>query len=151
MFKYEWLYANSKDIPSWLVLLDKVQNNFPGLDKAQYAKNLNLSISKREAIVVKDKDKIIGALAFTKEDYEILFLAVDPEYRHQKIATILIKTIINIAPPKQNISVVTYRENDSLGKAARCLYLHLGFSAKDLFEQYDYPVQRFVFERNESK
>ncbi len=54
----------------------------------------------------------------------------------------------NQFPKGTEITVTTYRENDTKGKAARALYKRLGFIEDELIMEFGYPCQRFIFNKN---
>ncbi|HYE68330.1 MAG TPA: GNAT family N-acetyltransferase [Anaerovoracaceae bacterium] len=138
-------FACRKDIDSWMELLELVKDNFPGLDKEAYKEGIQLSIIKKEALVAKKNGLVVGALAFSTENNELLFLAVHPEYRKMGIAQNLIKKMISLFPRGAQISVITYREGDPQGIAARKLYLNLGFECGELLMIFEYPCQKMVY------
>ena len=137
-------FAERSDIESWMELLEKVKGNFPGLNKRDYKNNLELSISKGQALVAKEDDLVIGALIFLKENHELAFLAVHPEFRRNGIAKMLIEKMISLFPLGTEICVTTYRKGDKLGIAARELYENMGFKGGELVTVFDYPCQRMV-------
>ncbi len=138
-------FACTKDIDSWMELLELVKDNFPGLDKEAYKEGLQLSIIKGEALVAKKNGLLVGALDFSTENKELVFLAVHPEYRKMGIAQKLIKKMISIFPVGTQISVITYREGDLLGLAARKLYLKFGFECGELLTVFEYPCQKLTY------
>lgn len=78
------------DIESWMELICKVKDNFPGLETEEALlehKNTVLEfMSNDSAICAKNSGKVIGALLFSKDNNMLCFLAVDAEYRRQHIA-----------------------------------------------------------------
>ena len=46
--------------------------------------------------------------------------------------------------PYKDITVSTFRENDSKGAAPRALYKKFGFAEDELIEEFGYPNQKFV-------
>ena len=70
-----------------------MSGNFPGLDLKCYKDVLIEKIEKKETLVVKEGEKVVGALAFSYEEKELSFLAVHPEYRQENIGTELVKKI----------------------------------------------------------
>lgn len=115
-------FACNQNIESWMNLLELVKNSFPGLDKEEYKKNLQICIDNKEALIAKEDNKVVGALAFSKSNKELSFLAVHPDYRKNGIAKGLIKKMISLFPAGTELYVITYQENDLQGIAARSLY-----------------------------
>lgn len=138
-------FACDQDIDSWMELLESVKSNFPGLDLKAYKEGLQMSIASQEALVAKQNGKVVGALAFSTDDPEIVFLAVHPEYRKMGIAQNLIRKMMPSFQPGTQISVVTYREGDLQGLAARNLYLNFGFECGELLTVFEYPCQRLFY------
>ena len=85
-------FASYLDIDSWIILVDKVKDLFPGLEMDEHRRTVSEFIERNEAIYAKDGDKIVGTLLFSKELNMICFLAVDPLYRRMHIA----KEMMNI-------------------------------------------------------
>lgn len=121
------------------------KDNFPGLDKEAYKERLQVSIMESEALVAKKDGKVVGALAFSTEDKELVFLAVHPEYRRMGIAQNLIKKMISLFLTGTQISVITYQEDDLQGIAARTVYLKFGFECGELITVFEYPCQRLIY------
>lgn len=138
-------YACDQDIDSWMELLESVKDNFPGLDLKAYKEGLKMSIARQEALTAKNSGKVVGALAFSKDDTEIVFLAVHPEYRKMGIAQNLIRKMMLSFQQGTQISVVTYRDGDPQGLAARNLYLNFGFECGELLTVFEYPCQRLFY------
>ncbi len=132
----------------WMNLVEIVKEDFPGLIVENYRKILKENIQQRTALIVKDETKAIGVLIFSYENKEIAFLAVHPQYRKKGIATGLFNKMYNQFPKGTEITVTTYRENDTKGKAARALYKRLGFIEDELIMEFGYPCQRFIFNKN---
>ena len=44
----------------------------------------------------------------------------------------------------RDLSLITYREDDPRGQAARAFYRSLGFSEGRLLEEFGHPAQEFV-------
>ncbi|ACQ52088.1 GNAT family N-acetyltransferase [Clostridium botulinum] len=141
-------FAEEIDIDIWMNLVEIVKEDFPGLIVENYRKILKENIQQRTALIVKDETKAIGVLIFSYENKEIAFLAVHPQYRKKGIATGLFNKMYNQFPKGTEITVTTYRENDTKGKAARALYKRLGFIEDELIMEFGYPCQRFIFNKN---
>lgn len=138
-------FACKEDIDSWMELLELVKDNFPGLDKEAYEKGLQVSIMKKEALLAKENGLVVGALAFSNDCNELVFLAVHPEYRKMGIAQNLIKKMVSLFPTGTQLSVITYREGDLQGLAARKLYQNFGFRCGELLTEFEYPCQRLIY------
>lgn len=80
-------YGSPADIISWMELVNLVSRNFPGLetsDKIEEHKQTVLKfMDRKEAICVKDNEKVTGVLLFSKKHNMICCLAVSPDYRRR--------------------------------------------------------------------
>ena len=132
------------DIPGWMELVRSVQENFPGLDEADYRAQLARRIEQGEAWVFRDGCKIPAALLFSKERQELDFIAVSPDYRRRGLAVRLVETAAAQFPVGTELSVTTYREGDPVGEAARAFYRALGFVPGEEITVFDYPCQRLT-------
>ena len=72
-----------RDIPSWMELLRLVVDGYPVLDETDYLHKLKIFIRNRQALVLKDGDLLIGALAFGVLPCSIEFMGIHPvSYTH---------------------------------------------------------------------
>lgn len=146
------LLAENRDIDSWMKLVYKVKESFPGLETEEALnehKNTVLEfIDKESAICAKCGDETVGALLFSKDDSVLCFLAVDAEYRRQHIAENMVSYMLEFLDGKKNITVTTFRYGVPEGMAARAFYKHLGFVEGKLIEEFGSPVQEFVLMRH---
>jgi ribosomal protein S18 acetylase RimI-like enzyme len=140
-------FAQNTDFDGWMTLLELVQESFPGLDFEAYRTALRSKIEKQEALVADDGGQIVGAMAFSGETGEIEFLAVHPAYRRKGAAKALVRHMLELFPTGRAVSVITYREGDPMGEAARSFYIRLGFAPGKLMTVFDYPCQEFVYIR----
>jgi ribosomal protein S18 acetylase RimI-like enzyme len=138
-------FAQDKDIGSWMELVERVKDSFPGIDLEEYRKGLSLRISGRGALAAVESGRVIGALLFSGEAKELEFLAVHPDFRKKGIAASLIRYLFSLLPKGSRFSVITYRENDPQGKAARELYRSIGFIPDRLLTVFDYPCQKLIY------
>jgi len=138
-------FAQSNDIDDWIKLLELVKDNFPGLDMEEYKKGLSTRILEQGALAAKENDMLIGAMLFSRESKELEFLAVHPQYRRLGTATALIRYLFAFFPKGSCFTVITYREDDPKGKAARELYKRIGFMPGELITVFDYPCKKFIY------
>lgn len=143
-------YGNPMDIVLWMELVDYVKCDFPGLetlDKIKEHKNTVLKfMDRKEALCIKDKEKIVAVLLFSKKHNMICFLAVSPNYRRMGLATMMLTEAINSLEREKNIIVSTFREEDPKGVAPRALYQKFGFVEGKLIEEFGYPNQEFILQ-----
>lgn len=143
--------ANAQDIDAWMALVEQVREVFPGLETseamAQHRDTVLNVIKNSSAVCAAERERILGALLFSKENSVLCFLAVDPACRRQHIAQKLVPFMLTQMEEGKDITVTTYREGDPNGTAARAFYRHLGFSEGRLTEEFGCPVQEFVLKR----
>lgn len=141
-------YGNEGDITSWMELVNKVKTNFPGLETdnniQEHKQTVLRFMKEKRAICVKDNNKVIGVLLFSKKHNMICCLAVLPEYRKRGFASELLETAIKNLDRTRNITVSTFRDNDKKGIAPRALYKKFGFVEDELIEEFGYPNQIFI-------
>lgn len=141
-------YGKNGDIESWMRLVEEVRWNFPGLETMESLNEHKRTVLKfmkeQRALCVKDMEKVVGVLLFSKTHNMICCLAVLPEYRKQGIANMLISTVLKNLDRTKKITVSTFREGDIKGIAPRALYKKFGFVEDELIEEFDYPNQRFI-------
>lgn len=138
-------FATADDIDSWMKLVNKVKDLFPGLDLIEHRATVLDFISRNEAICAKENNKIVGALLFSKNLNMICFLAVDFEYRRRHIAENMFSLALYKFDPTRDITVTTYREGVSEGIAARAFYKSIGFIEGKLTEEFNTPLQEFIY------
>lgn len=142
------VYGKEEDIDSWMNLVQAVRFTLPGLETPENMNEHKSTVLKfmkdQRAICVKDLDKVVGVLLFSKKYNMICCLAVSPEYRKQGIASKLLWAALENLDRTKNILVSTFREGDPKGIAPRALYKKFGFVEDELIEEFDYPNQRFI-------
>ena len=135
-------------IDSWMTLVRKVSWNFPGLETEEGIidhRNIVLKfISKNQAICVRQNNRVIGVLLFSRYHNMICCLAVDPDFRRQGIASMLLEKALQELDRNRDITVSTFREDDEKGRAPRALYKKFGFKEGELTVEFGYPNQVFV-------
>ena len=136
--------ATAQDIPAWMALVSSMQVHFPGLDKAEYEKQLSQRIERGEAWLIRDGETVAAALLFSKERRELDFLAVPPAYRRRGLAQKLVETAAAQLPVGAQLSVVTYRAGDPMGAQARAFYEAMGFAPAEELTVFDYPCERLT-------
>ncbi len=135
-------YAQKQDIEGWLTLVRLSADNFPGLETDGFRSAVELAIEEKSAFVAIDLNKVAGAVAFSREGKEILFLAVRPDFRKQGVGSALIARTCREFPAGTSITVTTFRDNDISGRPAVAFYKSLGFRFCGLCYEYGYPCQR---------
>ena len=142
------VFGESNYIDSWMQLVRKVSWNFPGLETEElldeHKQTVLKFINKKQAICVRNMEEVVGVLLFSRNKNMICCLAVDPEYRQQEVASMLLREALNELDRSKDITVSTFRENDDKGIAPRALYRKFGFQEGELTEEFGYPNQVFV-------
>ena len=135
-------------IDSWMTLVRKVSWNFPGLETEEgiidHRNTVLKFISKNQAICVRENNRVIGVLLFSRYHNMICCLAVDPDFRRQGIASMLLEKALQELDRNRDITVSTFREDDEKGRAPRSLYKKFGFKEGELTVEFGYPNQVFV-------
>ena len=137
-----------EDIQSWMILVRKVSWNFPGLETEEelleHEKTVLKFMNQNRAICAKNNDKIVGVLLFSRKYNQLCCMAVDPEYRRQRIASAMFDKMLTIADPTRDLIVSTFREEDPKGAAPRNFYRSKGFVEGELVMEYKCPSQVFI-------
>ena len=144
----EAMFGESACIDSWMQLVRKVRCNFPGLETEELLEEHKQTVlkfmDKKQALCIRGHGTVVGVLLFSRSRNMICCLAVDPAYRKQGFASILLRKALDELDRSQEITVSTFRENDEKGIAARALYRKFGFREAELTEEFGYPNQVFV-------
>ena len=136
--------AEKKDIVDWMNLMRLVIDGYPVMDEDDYLAKLEESIDEKRALVLREGDILIGAMAFTYSPGSIEFLGVHPQYRNRGLQKLFLYALLDTYLPGQEISTTTFREQDKADTGHRDMLLQLGFAEKELLTEFGYPTQRFV-------
>jgi|LGVE01.1.fsa_nt_gb ribosomal protein S18 acetylase RimI-like enzyme len=137
--------AAESDLNEWMRMVCGVKDNFPGLeDIVGYEKIVTKNIRRGTAICVKLGNNVVGIMLYSLTSNCISCMAVDPAFRHQGIASMMMDYVLM---QMKNISVTTFRADDKRGIAPRALYKKYGFSEGELVEEFNYPHQKFYLIR----
>ena len=134
--------AEQADLPAWMRLMRQVIDGYPVMDEKDYQNAISRSIDEKRALVLKDGDVLVGAMAFSA--FGIDFWGIHPQYRHQDIQKLFLDVLMEQYLPGQEISMTTYREGDKADTGYRNLLKQLGFAERELLVEFGYPTQRFV-------
>ena len=149
------LYGETSDIQNWMKLVRKVREGFPGLETEEalldHQNTVLKFMGKKQAICVKVEDTIAGVLLFSRNRNMICCLAVDPDYRRQGIASVLLTEALSQMDPSSDVTVSTFREEVEKGDAPRALYKKFGFREGELTIEFGYPNQVFYKPGNGTK
>ena len=140
--------ADMNDLSGWVQLVEPMRHLFPGLETEEsmkgYARDIAGAISRQEALCAVEHGVICGALAFSREENELAFLAVPEQYRRRGIARKLAERMFRELDRSRPVKLITYRAGVPEGEAARSLYWQLGFCPGALVEVDGSPAQEFL-------
>ena len=136
--------AEISDIPAWMNLMRLVIDGYPVMNEADYLNSITKCIDEKRALVLKDGNILVGAMAFSDQSGCIDFLGINPQYRRQGIQKLFLDALLEIYLPGQEISMTTYREGDKADTGHRDMLKQLGFAERELLMEFGYPTQRFV-------
>jgi len=137
--------AEKGDIPAWMDLMRLVIDGYPVMDETDYLNEITKAIEDKRALILKENNVLIGAMAFSRNSGSIDFLGIHPQYRNQKIQKLFLEVLMETYLQGREVSMTTYREGDKADTGHRDLLKNLGFAEKELLIEYGYPTQRFVF------
>ena len=137
--------AELADIPAWMDLMRLSIDGYPMMDETVYLKKLKGSILEKRALVLKDGNILIAAMAFTYAPGSIEFFGIHPQYHSCGIQKLFLNTLLETYLPRQEISTTTFRVNDKADLGHRKRLIQLGFVEKERLTEFGYPTQRFVF------
>lgn len=145
------IIGRPEDLASWMELVGEVRQDFPGLETEEALQEHERTVlefmSQSRALCVKDGEKVIGVLLFSRKHNMICCLAVRPDYRGRGIASQLMERALEELDRNRDIAVSTFREGDERGAAPRALYRKFGFAEGELTEEFGYPCQVFALHR----
>lgn len=138
-------FASHTDMDDWMELVALTIDGYPCLNNAEYTRNLRQYIADKMALILRDEDMAIGAMAFSPDTGSIDFLAIHPQYRNLGITKLFLDKLVDELLYGKEISLTTYRAGDKADTGYREEYYRLGFAERELLIEYGYPTQRFVF------
>lgn len=146
--------ADPTVIDSWMELVEKVRDLFPGFETERqmddYRRSVERGIANRNAICAMDGERVAGFILFSSELNMLCHMAVDPDCRRLGIASRMLERMIAELDRERDISVITFREGDPKGDAPRAVYRRFGFEEDALCYKFGYPEQRFVLRANKN-
>ena len=86
--------AEKKDIVDWMNLMRLVIDGYPVMDEDDYLAKLEESIDEKRALVLREGDILIGAMAFTYSPGSIEFLGVHPQYRNRGLQKLFLDALL---------------------------------------------------------
>ena len=137
--------AEKEDIPAWMDLMRLAIDGYPVMDETDYLNEIRKAIEEKRALILKERNILIGAMTFSRNSGSIDFLGIHPQYRNQDLQNLFLEVLLENYLPGQEISMTTYREGDKADTGHRDLLKNLGFAERELLIEFGYPTQRFVF------
>jgi len=136
--------ARLEDLEDWMRMVSAIQSDFPGFAYDPYKNIVRKNIQRGTALCVRLNHRIVGVMLYSPNSKHLSFVGVDPMYRKQGIASMMMDELLMRL---DDIQVITYRSRDKRGQAARKLYKKYGFVESELVEVYGYPQQKMILKR----
>lgn len=139
--------ATEADITQWMDLVSLVIDGFPCLIEKQHIKVLQKYIAKKQALMMKEAEIVIGIMMFSYETGSIDFLGVHPLYRKKGVIKEFLDKVIYELLDNEQISITTYREGDKADTGHRKELRRFGFAEAELLTEFGYPTQKLIFSK----
>lgn len=137
-------YVTKEDINKVLSMMERVKEAFPGYQETEFLEALYKAIDCKTAFLEEKEGRLAGMITFSYQEKELTFLAVMPEFRKQGVGKRLIRRMAECFEDGEEVHVITFREGDQKGMAARYCYHSCGFVDDEELVVFDYPCQRMV-------
>ena len=144
-------YVTKEDINKVRSMMEHVKDAFPGYQETEFLEALDKAIDDKEALLEEKEGRLAGMLTFSYQEKELTFLAVMPEFRKQGVGKRLIKRMAECFEDGEEVSVITFREGDQKGMAARYCYHSCGFVDDEELVVFDYPCQKMILKVEQIK
>ena len=144
-------YVTKEDINKVRSMMEQVKEAFPGYQETEFLEALDKAIDDKEALLEEKEGRLAGMLTFSYQEKELTFLAVMPEFRKQGVGKRLIKRMAECFEDGEVIQVITFREGDQKGMAARYCYHSCGFVDDEELVVFDYPCQKMILKVEQIK
>ena len=144
-------YVAKEDINKILSMMEQVKEDFTGYQESEFLEALHKAIDDKEALLEEKEGRLAGMLTFSYQEKELTFLAVMPEFRKQGVGKRLIKRMAECFEDGEVVHVISFREGDQKGTAARYCYHSCGFVDDEELVVFDYPCQRMVLKVEQIK
>lgn len=144
-------YVTKEDINKVRSMMEQVKEAFPGYQETEFLEALDKAIDDKKALLEEKEGRLAGMLTFSYQEKELTFLAVMPEFRKQGVGKRLIKRMAECFEDGEVIHVITFREGDQKGMAARYCYHSCGFVDDEELVVFDYPCQKMVLKVEQVK
>lgn len=138
-------FAEYGDIDDWMDLMRLVIDGYPVMNEDDHFNEIMKCIDEQRALVLKDADVLIGAMAFSYDAGSIEFFGIHPQYRRSSIHKLFLEVLMDHYLPGREISMTTFREGDKADTGHRETLKQLGFAEREMLTEFGYPTQRFVY------
>lgn len=134
MKRMDVVASELSDFDAWLALAREVEPLFgPMADEVAFQEALRQAISNNAAFCIRsspdERDAFLkGGIVISEGSNEIAWLAVSKQYRRMGYGRQLLEFAVSKLNHREAIVVQTFDQSVSEGKAARKLYLDVGFS-----------------------
>lgn len=132
------------DLPDWMDLMRLVIDGYPVMNETDYQHAITQCIDEKRALVLRDGQLLVGALAFSANAGCIDFLGIHPQYRSHGLPGLFLDALLERCLPGQEICMTTYRQGDRADTGYREMLKQLGFAERELLVEFGYPTQRFA-------
>lgn len=136
--------AERADLPDWMDLMRLVIDGYPVMNETDYQHAITQCIDEKRALVLRDGQLLVGALAFSANAGCIDFLGIHPQYRSYGLPGLFLDVLLERCLPGQEICMTTYRQGDRADTGYREMLKQLGFAERELLVEFGYPTQRFA-------
>ena len=130
------------DLPEILGLMKACESDLPPLQEDGAGQLLLRNIRRGSVLLAKKDARVVGVSIWSPVLHRISYLAVHPASRRVGAAALLLSETLNRMPPG-DVTVETFRADDSRGSAAHALYHRFGFREDVPLEGYALPMQRY--------
>ena len=136
--------AERADLSDWMALMRLVIDGYPVMDETDYQHAIMQCIDENRALVLRDGNLLVGAMAFSANAGCIDFLGIHPQYRSHGLQRLFLDVLLERCLPGREICMTTYRQGDKADTGYREMLKQLGFAEKELLVEFGYPTQLFV-------
>lgn len=136
--------AERADLPDWMDLMRLVIDGYPVMNETDYQHAITQCIDEKRALVLRDGQLLVGALAFSANAGCVDFLGIHPQYRSHGLQRLFLDALLERCLPGQEICMTTYRQGDRADTGYREMLKQLGFAERELLVEFGYPTQRFA-------
>ena len=129
--------AEKKDIVDWMNLMRLVIDGYPVMDEDNYLAELEELLDEKRALVLREVDVLIGAMAFTCSPGSIEFLRCTSAISKSRTSKVILGCLIgNISSRAGNQHNNLSRTGQGRIRGSQDMLLQLGFAEKELLTEF---------------